>query len=308
MNKSEVDGGELFAPRVGDRLAAARKAQGLSLDDVVVRTRIPLRHLEMIEAGNHSALPAIPYSAGFVKTYAQLVGLNGSELARDFRTEVGQVEQVSHSPAPFEPADPARMPSRLLAFVALGIAVALAIAYMVWRGGSLTDDERASLAAGTVTEAQAPAVAAPKPIAPVPPAVPPAPSGGVALTAIQPVWLKVYEKDGPTLFIGEMAAGQHFELPATAIDPRIWTGRPQVVQVTIGGKPIPPLGTADQTIRDVSLKREALLARPAVIPPKAATPSSEANSTLSASVQSAPAEVMPTPATAPNPTAQQPRP
>ena len=291
MSKAEDDGEELFAARVGDRLVAARKAAGLSLEDVVLRTRIPRRHLEMIEAGNHSALPAITYSAGFVKTYAQLLGLNGAELSRDFRTEVGQVEQVSHSPAPFEPADPARMPSRLLAFVALGIAVLLAIAYVVWRGGTLSADERASLAAGTVVEAEKPVVTAVP--AAAPPVAAPQPSGAIALTAVQPVWLKVYEKGGPTLFMGEMAAGQRYEVPATAIDPQIWTGRPQAVQVTVGGKPVPPLGKADQTIRDVSLKRDALLARTATATaPAAANPAP------------APAQVTPVdPAPAPAPEA-----
>ena len=113
MVKAEEEVQGLFAQRVGERLAAARKAQGLSLDDVVLRTRVPRRHLEMIEAGNHSALPAIPYSAGFVKTYGQTLGLDGAELARDFRQEVSQVEQVRYVPEPFQPADPARMPSRL---------------------------------------------------------------------------------------------------------------------------------------------------------------------------------------------------
>lgn len=286
MSKAEDDGGELFAARVGDRLAAARKAAGLSLEDIVLRTRIPRRHLEMIEAGNHGALPAITYSAGFVKTYARLVGLDGAELSRDFRSEVSEVEQVRHSPAPFEPADPARMPSRFLAFVALGIAVALAIAYLVWRGGALTSDERASLAAQTAAP-EAPAVERARSVSPgrPAPAIPaPASSGPVTLTAIQPVWLKVYEKGGPTLFTGEMAAGQRFEVPATAIDPQIWTGRPQAVQVAVGGKPIPPIGTADRTIRDVSLKPDALLARTAnaPAPATAAAPANPASSSRAA--------------------------
>jgi transcriptional regulator with XRE-family HTH domain len=299
MSKAENDGEELFAARVGDRLVAARKAAGLSLEDIVLRTRIPRRHLEMIEAGNHSALPAITYSAGFVKTYAQLLGLDGAQLSRDFRTEVGQVEQVHHSPAPFEPADPARMPSRLLAFVALGIAVALAIAYLVWRGGTLTADERTSLAAGTMVEAEAPVMATTKPVAP--PVATPPPSGAIALTAVQPVWLKVYEKDGPTLFMGEMAVGQRFEVPATAVDPQIWTGRPQAVQVTVGGKPVPPLGKADQTIRDVSLKRDALLAHPATA--NAPTPAKPALAPTPAA-QVTPVDPTPAPAADPPPTTE----
>lgn len=292
MSKAEDDAEELFAARVGDRLAAARKAAGLSLEDVVLRTRIPRRHLEMIEVGNHSALPAITYSAGFVKTYARLLGLDGAELSRDFRAEVSEVEQVRHSPAPFEPADPARMPSRFLAFVALGIAVMLGIAYLVWRGGALTADERASLAAGTEVATEAPTAGVPQPVGPPAPTVPaPAGAGPVTLTAVQPVWLKVYEKGGATLFTGEMTAGQRFDVPATAVDPQIWTGRPQAVQVAVGGKPIPPLGTADQTIRDISLKPDALLARAANA---SATPSA-------APASSAPAPTPPATITTPRP-------
>ncbi len=146
MVKAEDDNGGLFALRVGERLAAARAAQGLSLDDVVQRTRVPRRHLEMIETGHYEGLPAIPYSAGFVKTYGQAVGLDGAELAREFRAEVSRVEQIRHVAEPFRPADPARMPSRILAFVAFGVAVLLASGYALWRGGGSNADERASLA------------------------------------------------------------------------------------------------------------------------------------------------------------------
>lgn len=260
MDQGETEGNERLPSRVGDRLAAARKARGLSLDDIVQRTRVPRRHLELIEAGNYVGLPALPYSAGFVKTYAQMLGLDGAALSRDFRAEVGEVEQVRHAPAPFEPADPARMPSRLLAFVALGVAVLLAIGYALWRGAGMNADERTSLAAGTVVEQVAPAVA-PKPA--VPPAAPaPTPAAApVTVTATQPVWIKIYERDGPTLYQGEMAAGQRFALPAAAVDPLIWTGRPQAIQIAVGASAVPPLGQPDRTIKDVSLKREALLAR-----------------------------------------------
>lgn len=279
MSKTENEGDGLIAQRVGERLAAERKAQGLSLDDIVMRTRVPRRHLEMIEAGNHSALPAIPYSAGFVKTYGQALGLNGAELAREFRSEVAQVEQVRHVPEPFQPADPARMPSRLLALVALCVAALLAAGYMLWRGGGSSPDERASIAAGTRVATTPPVQPTPaKPTAPTQPGVPTQPiavppaSAMVAITAKEPVWVKIYEKDGPTLFQGEMTAGQRFEVPSNAVEPLIWTGRPQVLQVTVGTTAIPPLGRADQTLRNVSLKREVLLARRAPISPPAASP------------------------------------
>ena len=89
------------------------------------------------------------------------------------------------------------------------------------------------------------------------------------------MWAKIYDKADGTLFQGEMAAGQRFEVPSNAIDPMIWTGRPQALVVSVGATAIPPLGTPEQTIRDVSLKREALLGRLAPAPaagPVAANP------------------------------------
>ena len=49
----------LFPERVGDRLRAARLTAGLDLSDVATKTRIPLRHLTAIEAGDYDLLPSI---------------------------------------------------------------------------------------------------------------------------------------------------------------------------------------------------------------------------------------------------------
>jgi cytoskeletal protein RodZ len=144
MNEADNSKGALFPPSVGERLVAARKKKGLTLDEVSERTRIPLRHLETIESGGHEGLPAIPYSAGFVKSYAQLLGLDGLALAHDFRAELSGAEQVRHYPEPMEPADPARVPPRLLATVALVAALVLAVAYLILRGGGMSTDARRS--------------------------------------------------------------------------------------------------------------------------------------------------------------------
>ncbi len=58
-----------------------------------------------------------------------------------------------------------------------------------------------------------------------------------------------------------MQPGDTFQVPATARDPQILTGRPQAIRVTVGSTVIPPLGTPERTISDVSLRAESLLAR-----------------------------------------------
>jgi cytoskeletal protein RodZ len=282
---------------VGARLAEARRSQKLSLDDIAARSRVPLRHLEAIERGDHTALPAATYSVGFVRTYAQLLGLDSAALARDFRAEIGARSTDHYAYEPFEPADPTRVPSRLLAYVAVAIAVLLFAGYAVWRGGLLSGEgpeERATLAAGLEGQPARPA-ALPRTAART--AAPAPASRVVLLTATQPVWLRVYEKDGELLLEKEMAVGESWQLPETAKDPRILTGRPQALHISVGGTTIPPLGPAERTVKDVSLAPAALLARLPGAAPVPASPSAAGSPVPAAGVTPA----APAPATPPTP-------
>lgn len=89
------------------------------------------------------------------------------------------------------------------------------------------------------------------------------------LTATQPVWIKIYDAEGERLFENEMAAGDTFTVPADADNPQILTGRPDALTVTIDGQVVPQLGTGEQTIKDVGVSAQALLARPKVGNPAA---------------------------------------
>lgn len=246
---------------VGARLAEARKAQSLELEDIAARTRVPLRHLQAIEANDLAALPAVPYSVGFVRSFAQILGLDAAALAREFREEMGGGPAERVIPEPFEPADPARVPSRFLVTVAIVLALVLGGAYAIWRSGLLGGgaDDRARLATG---ESATEAPHSTQPRAPAASTAAPAPATGpVVLTALEPVWLRVYEADGTRLIEKQMNVGETWQVPATAADPKILTGRPQALRVTVGSTVIPPLGAPERTIRDVSLKPDALIAR-----------------------------------------------
>ena len=87
------------------------------------------------------------------------------------------------------------------------------------------------------------------------------PAGEVVITATDDVWVKIYDAVNKRLFEREMKTGDKFNVPADANNPMIVTGRPDVLQVTVGGKTIPPLGVPDRTIADVGVSAKALLAR-----------------------------------------------
>jgi cytoskeletal protein RodZ len=69
---------------IGSHLRQVRTDQGLSIEYIAQKTCIPGRLLRGIEAGNMAILPEPVYIRGFIKQYADLLHLNGSELASQF--------------------------------------------------------------------------------------------------------------------------------------------------------------------------------------------------------------------------------
>lgn len=270
-DETELDTGAVGAADAqtdtpGAKLRAGREAQGLSIQDVATRTRIAQRQLEAIERDDYGALPGIPYAVGFARAYARAIGMDEVEVAADVRRAVHESDLGANRYEAFEPVDPARVPPRRLAWVVAAIVVLLIAGYTLWRTQVLTPPMGEQIA-----QQQTPQPAAARPAgtrAPIPPA-----ARAVVFTATDDVWLRIYDEAGERLKDGLMKKGESFTLPATAKGPMILTGRPQALSVTVGGKPIPPLGAADRTIADVPVSAEALLARGAATVPAGATPS-----------------------------------
>ncbi|NIJ07697.1 transcriptional regulator with XRE-family HTH domain [Sphingomonas vulcanisoli] len=254
---------------VAVELRQARETQGLALSDVANRTRIPVRHLAAIESGDYQSLPAATYSAGFVKSYARVLGLDGEPLSRRFREEIAGREAASQRYEPYEPADPARTPSRWLAWSTFVLAILLVLAFLYWRGLQTSENPAAiatqSQTAPPPAPAAAPVVQQPAPVSSAadpslaPPAAAPAPGATALLTAEQPVWLRITDGEAK-LYEGMMKPGESFTIPASAADPRLRTSRATALKVTVGSTTIPPLGPPETLIKNVSLAPKDLLA------------------------------------------------
>ncbi len=251
---------------VGEKLKGERERLGLSLSDLAARTRVPVRHLDSIEKSDFSALPGTTYTLGFTRSYARAVDLDATQLSNEMRVELAQGGHESYQPHTqnFEPADPSRVPSRTLAWTAAAIGIALVAAYFIWRSMTLVAPVMPQPIAKTAVSATGAATSA----TPGPPGADP--GGEVVIAATDNVWVKVYDAENKRLYENEMEPGDKFTVPVDANNPMIVTGRPNVLQVTIGGKPVPPLGAPDQTIADVGVSAKALLARETT-PPGAAT-------------------------------------
>jgi cytoskeleton protein RodZ len=241
---------------IGEQLAAEREKQGLSLTDVATRTRVPMRHLEAIEKSDFSSLPGTTYTLGFARSYARCLSMDAAKIGADLRVELSAAGHESYQ-APsqnYEPADPSRVPPKALAWTAAALAILLLAGYLIWRSYFLAGP---TVTEPLATEEQA-VVAQVAPLNAPPPA-----NGEVVLTAKDAVWIKVYGADRKRIFESEMKAGDKYIVPADANNPMIITGRPQMLDVTVGGKAVAPLGAAERTISDIGVSAAALLARPA---------------------------------------------
>jgi len=261
---------------IGERLAHAREAASLSLAEIAAQTRIPIRHLQHIEAGEWDALPAATYAVGFVRSYAEAVGLDGAELGRELRHQLGGSVRRAPAPEYYEPADPARVPPRALAIAAALIAILLVVGYALWRS-SLGDGTTSTAEAPQAQLPVTPAPGTPQPAAPAPAALAGQP---VTLTATGEVWLKITEgASGPSLFQGTLQPGQTFTVPATSQHPLLRTGRPQLLRASAGTRDLGMLDTSEHTVANVSLLAQDIAARASSAPPSAtpaAAPSSPA--------------------------------
>ena len=239
----------------GEKLRRAREARGLTLDEVAARTRVPLRHLQAIETSDYLHLPSPTYAVGFAKAYARAVGADEVAVAADVRGEVAQLGRRLPEYQPYEVADPARVPSRAIAIVGIAVAIAVVVLAALWLGSGW-------MGAGPSGRADAPAPVTPAASAPVPAAAPAAPAGGqVTLTATDEVWLRVYDADNKTLYLGTMKPGERFDVPAGANAPKINVGRPDKLQVTLNGSAVPPLGSGARPIKDVAVDATSIGAR-----------------------------------------------
>ena len=125
---------------VGSLLKAARNGLGQSVEDVCRMLRIRKIYIEAIESSDYSVLPNGPYGLGFVKAYAEHLGLDGAEIARRFREESNAPAVRSELSFP-KPVQESRVPGGavLLIAVMLGLGAYGGWSYLSSQGKTIAD-------------------------------------------------------------------------------------------------------------------------------------------------------------------------
>src|SRR5262249_55688280 len=107
---------------VGALLRQARQGFGRDVEQIGAALRIRASHLQAIEDGRYEELPGGTYAIGFIRTYAEYLGLDGPEM---FRRSKGGTEGRVLRP---DRASPMRVRERGLPASSLrggGLSVAL---------------------------------------------------------------------------------------------------------------------------------------------------------------------------------------
>lgn len=253
---------------VGDILRRARLHYGLSLDDVAAALRIRAIHLGALEEGRHDLLPGRVYAIGFVRAYAEYLGLNGGRIVQIFKSQAegNQPKPELHFPAT---ASESKLPNRFVLGGSLAALVVFAVFLVVFSGGETKIDEIPEVM--PELHAQASDLPEQSPLAAAVLGAVEATSGDagartfvepstrIVITATDSAWLEIRNARGKTLFSRILSAGDSYLVPdETGL--KMDTGNAGALSFVVDGLPSFKLGEHGDVKRGVSLEPDALKA------------------------------------------------
>jgi cytoskeleton protein RodZ len=216
--------------QIGSGLREARERRGLELAAVEHDTRIRTRWLRALEEESFDLLPGRVYALGFLRTYADYLGLDGQRFVDELSSRLPPEEE----PEGLLPPQPARRRApgpRILAAVGV-IAIAAVVIGLIDFGSSKTN-------APSLPPPPGRAVTPPSAVTPpATHATKPRVARLVLEAAYGRCWLdaRLGSQEGRELHVGTLELGQSIRLSGR----RIWIrlGAPAALQATLNGKPL----------------------------------------------------------------------
>jgi cytoskeleton protein RodZ len=147
---------------LGETLRQARLDKGVSLSDAARDTRIRRAYLEALEAEDVAQLPAPVYTRGFLRTYADYLGLNSQAMVDLYQPQARREPSPTLRAAVPRVAIPRQIPLRPVLYALGGIAFAVAL-FFAW---NWYQDVQASLREGDATVRSAAGRLSPTPLGP----------------------------------------------------------------------------------------------------------------------------------------------
>jgi Helix-turn-helix domain len=126
---------------IGYSLRAARERQGIGLPEAELATKIRAKYLRALEEEDFDALPADTYARGFLRTYADYLGLDGEiyvdEYASRFHNAEWEDEPRVARARPRRPRRERTIERRAVILVLVLVAVVTALVIGAWKFGNV---------------------------------------------------------------------------------------------------------------------------------------------------------------------------
>ena len=186
---------------IGNSLREARLRQGLDFPEIEQGTKIRGKYLRALEDEQFDVLPAQTYVKGFLRSYAEYLGLDGQLYVDEYNSRfvVGEEEPQSRPRRSAPPSRGVQVQSRVVLLTLLGIVSVTALVIVAWTRGEPQTVTPVGLGTTKQVTHQTPVV--------------PAAARSVRLlvkASRGSCWLQVHKTSasGPILFQGTLDQGQ----------------------------------------------------------------------------------------------------
>ncbi len=233
---------------IGSSLRTAREHRQLQLSDVERATNIRSKYLAALEEEQFDVLPGTAYVKGFLRTYADFLGLDGATFVDEFNERFAP-EELPEAAVPVRIKAPRRLLSARVVAIPL---VVLAVGVLAWRLTSGGGHRRGRTAfAPTAPQVHVTTAATPEPrVAPRPK------RAQIAFVASRGTcWLSVRlgSATGRVLFERTLEPGQHAQFAGRHLWIRM--GAPWNLDATLNGKRVRlPTAIADVMVTPAGLR------------------------------------------------------
>ena len=134
---------------IGSSLREARVRQGLDLLQVEADTKIRAKYLKALEEERFDLLPGDAYVKGFLRTYADRLGLDGQLYVDEYNSRFSLTEEAVFAARPRRKSRPSRLESHAVLIALAGIVAVTMLVIAAWQLGGSSDGGQATEPAET---------------------------------------------------------------------------------------------------------------------------------------------------------------
>ena len=137
---------------IGNSLREARLRQGLEIPRIEAETKIRGKYLRALEEEQFEVLPGDTYVKGFLRTYADYLGLDGQLYLDEYSSRFAASEEIPFAQSTQPRRRQGRRVESNLVVVALAAIVAVTVLVVVGLSGLGSDSDGETPLPGTTTE------------------------------------------------------------------------------------------------------------------------------------------------------------